>query len=77
AEFLAAVAGRAWADLADPAVAGAFLEALAGTGQEVFAKTVTELIPLPGMRQALREAIADPARSEAVSRAAATLPALP
>ncbi|MGM0411695.1 MAG: DUF3549 family protein [Pseudomonadota bacterium] len=77
AEFLAAVAGRAWADLADPAVAGAFLEALAGTGQEVFSKTITELVALPGMREALRDAIADPGRSEAVSRAAAALPTLP
>ncbi len=70
-ELLAAVVGRCWEDLKEPALMGAFLEAAAinPMGQEAFTALVADLMMIPGMRGAVLERMRDPNRSEALAAA--------
>ncbi len=70
-ELLAAVVGRCWEDLKEPALMSAFLEAAASNpmGQEAFTALVADLMMIPGMRVPVLEHLRDPQRSAALATA--------
>ncbi|MFO8156239.1 MAG: DUF3549 family protein [Pseudomonadota bacterium] len=73
--LLAALAARAWEDLAEPAIAAPFLEALAHGpgGREGFVNTVRELLALEALRAHLHPVLVDDQRGEAVREAVGEL----
>lgn len=70
AEILAAISGRCWAALQDPALMFRYLETLSHNleGQALFNLVVSDLIAVPGMQGAIHEAIRNPDRSDQLSR---------
>ncbi|MDH5483952.1 MAG: DUF3549 family protein [Gammaproteobacteria bacterium] len=71
AEVLAAISGRCWTQLTQPALMTAFLEKLAACpeGQAFFNLVIIDLINIPGMQAPLHEAIRNPERSATLARA--------
>lgn len=69
--LLAAIAARNWEALQQPALARAFVEALAANtlGQEAFTQVMADLLYIPGMRAPLLAELRNPERSEALSAA--------
>ena len=69
--LLAALAARGWDDLAEPAIAAAFLEALirGPAGEEGFNQTLRELLGLVELRPQLRPVLLAEERSAAVREA--------
>lgn len=65
---LAAISGRAWEALVEPALAAAYLGRLAAAGQAFFDQCLSDLLFLPGMRQPLLQALRSPARPERLSK---------
>ncbi|MCH9672737.1 MAG: DUF3549 family protein [Gammaproteobacteria bacterium] len=60
-EVLAAIAGRSWEALRQPALCAAFLGRLAEQEQDNFDAIVTELVFLPGMREPILHTLRDSA----------------
>jgi len=65
-EVLAAIAGRAWETLKDPALRFLFLEnlALCEAGQQAFDSIMADLLYLPELRQLIKNDFHKPERSE-------------
>ena len=65
-EVLAAIAGRAWETLKNPALRSLFLEnlALCEAGQQAFNSIMTDLLFLPELRQLIKKDFRKPERSE-------------
>jgi len=61
-EILAAISGRAWESLHDPAALNAYLARLAGNdhGQAAFEQCVSDVLSLPSLAQTVREALRSP-----------------
>lgn len=70
-EVLAAIAGRAWEILDDPAIRYSFLENLAAcdAGQQAFNGIMADLLFLPGLRHLIKEDFRKPERSEQLATA--------
>lgn len=65
-EVLATIAGRCWQALEDPELRLLFLESLARceAGQQAFDSILADLLFLPVLKQSMKAAISNPARSE-------------
>jgi hypothetical protein len=70
-EILAAIAGRAWEALDDPALRRRFLDCLAlcETGPQAFDAIMSDLLFIPGLREQLLDELRAPNRSEALTEA--------
>jgi len=70
-EVLAAIGGRAWEALLNPATASAYLQCLAGeaVGQDVFNHCLADLLRMPGLQQPLLDVIRSPQRPDALAKA--------
>jgi hypothetical protein len=73
-EVLAAIAGRAWEALKEPALQGRFLERLAGceAGQQAFDGILADLLFMPGLREPLWQSLRRPERSQHLAAALGT-----
>ncbi len=70
-EVLAAIGGRAWESLLEPATLRAYIERLASeeVGQDIFNQCLADLMRLPGFRDGVLAELRSPARSERVALA--------
>ena len=70
-EILAAIGGRAWESLREPATLHAYIERLAsqGVGQDIFNHCLADLMRLPGFRDGVLAELRSPARSQRVALA--------
>lgn len=74
-EVLAAISGRAWEELELPDLTSRYLEALArcDEGQAAFNECLRDLLAIPGLREPVLSAIRNPARSDRLAEAFASM----
>jgi len=74
-EILAAISGRAWEALAEPALLKTYLENLAcnDNGQAAFEHCLDDLLSLPSLTGSVRSALRDDSQSDALRRAFARM----
>ena len=76
-EVLAAISGRAWEALSEPAFLDAYLQRLAENdhGQTAFEHCIGDLLSLPALADMVRQALRSPGQSTEVKKAFATMTA--
>ena len=70
-EVLAAIGGRAWETLDDPAILRSYIERLASepVAQDIFNHCLADLMRMPGLREGILRLLRAPDRSEQVAQA--------